>query len=133
MSFLPFEISEASESASFAAPKIARASAVMVGRAAICMMRLRRELAMARLATMSTTPGVAASAEKVLFSERTWLKTSSVLAYYQQLDLWYIIGLTYTRFKRPKVASSRGLKPIDSRMAAHPMSVMLVGLCVWQS
>lgn len=77
------------------------------------MMRLRRELAVARFETMFTTPEVAASEEKALFSERTWLETSSVLACYQQTDLSYIIGLSYTRFKRPKLASSRGLKPID--------------------
>jgi len=93
MSFLPSEISEALALASSVPPKIARASAIMVGRAAICMMRLRRELAVARFEKMFTIPELVASAEKALFSERTWLDTSSVLANHQHIDLWDIIDL----------------------------------------
>jgi hypothetical protein len=130
--FLPFGISEALELTSSVAPKIARPSAIMVGKVATCKTRLRPELAVARLATRFTTPEVAASTERALMSERTVLETSSLLAYYQQRHLWYIKALTYTRFKRPIVASRSGLKPIASRMAAHSMSVLLVGFCVWE-
>jgi hypothetical protein len=56
-----------------------RIRAIMAGSCKIWMTRLRRELAVARLLMILTTPDRPPRFASALFSERIWLETSSVL------------------------------------------------------
>ena len=107
MSLWPVVISEGVLSAVSIPPTMQRIRATMVGICASWMMRLRLELAVARLFISFPTTGTMPCIAK-LCSDRTWLDTSSVIL-----------------LRRPKLANRRGLRATDERMAAHSMLVLL--------